>query len=479
MVNWSKYKDDPLYMFAAPMFKPADDPRSRLKFGADNFVDVIMALLTKIFAVLLEPIFKIFKLFTGALSESLGGLFNIRSLLGNMWNRFNDMAGIFMRRFNGVFHQLHLTFVKLFQAMDKTFAIAVSAVYEGLSTIHTITSFIDLIIKIIIIILVILVAIIILLIFVLWPFIPTILIVVGIIATTAMGGAVGGMASTFCFTGETLVHSPSGPVPIREIKIGDALLGGGTVTGFMDFAVNPDDLYELYGVQVSASHIVYTKEGAVHVSNHPDAHKLSATKDRLYCLITSNRVIPVESEQGILLFADWEELEQDSAALEKWHKHVFTSLNPGKEYIRVEKHILESEAVISEKVRVMTPLGPAEIRGIRPGDLVMDASGHVTRVTGIVRVADDQVNHAVEIDRDMYISAAAWVYNTENGVWSHPSNPQPAKQSVRWYSLFTESGSYKLYTFTGMEGIRDFTDVGPDRIHETYEWVLHSLGEKI
>ena len=239
--------------------------------------------------------------------------------------------------------------------------------------------------------------------------------------------------------------------------------------------MNPDDLYELYGVQVSASHIVYTKEGPVHVSEHPDAHKIETSTDRLYCLITSNRVIPVESENGILLFADWEELDQDSTALNTWHKHVFATLNPGVEYVPVDKNIFESEAVVSEKVRIMTPLGPAEIRGIRPGDLVIDASGHTTRVTGIVRVADDQVKDAVVIDTDMYISAAAWTYNTNTGIWGQPPNAQPAKESIRWYSLFTESGSYKLYTFTGIGGIRDFTDVGPDRIHETYDWVLHSL----
>jgi hypothetical protein len=182
------------------------------------------------------------------------------------------------------------------------------------------------------------------------------------------------------------------------------------------------------------------------------------------------------------LFADWEELDQDSVALQTWHKHVFTTLNPGKEYtdaMKPTKEALDSEAVVSEKVRVMTPLGPAEIRGIRPGDLVMDASGHTTRVTGIVCVDVDEVTRAVEIDKDMYISAGAWVYTNATGLWGQLPNAQPVQESIRWYSLFTESGSYKPYNFTGLEGIRDFTDIGPDRIHETYEWVLDSLGENL
>jgi hypothetical protein len=479
MGNWSKYRDHPLYMFAAPMFKPSNDPRSRLKFGTDNFMDVLTEILTKIFSVFLQPVFKIFNLFTGALVESLSGLFNIRALLGNMWNRFNDMTGIFMRRFNSVFHQLHVTFVKLLSAMDKTFAVAVSAVYEGLSTIHTITSFIDLLIKVVIIILVILVALVILLFFVLWPFIPLIMVVIGIISTTAFAGSVGGMASSFCFHGETLIHTVAGPVPLCEIKIGDSLLGGGVVNGCMDFAVEAEDLYELYGVQVSASHIVYTQEGSMHVSDHPDARKIPTNTNRLYCLITSNRVIPVESDRGFMLFADWEELGQhQESELYKWHRQVFTALNPGKEYIKPSRNILESEAVVSENVCVMTPSGPIEIREICPGDRVMDVHGKETRVTGVVRVDGSEVSHVTEIGDNTYISASTWIYNSATCIWEHPTNIHASNPSLRarvWYSLFTESGSYQIVNSLNIGGIRDFTDIGPDRIHETYGWILEAV----
>ena len=473
MANWSKYRDDPLYMFAAPMFKPADDPRSRLKFASDNFVDVLLGLLEKIFSVFLQPVFKIFGLFTGALTESLSGLFNIRALLGNMWNRFNEMTDIFMRRFNRVFHQLRLTFAKLLDAMDKTFAVAVSAVYEGISTIHTITSFIDLLIKIVIAILVIMVAMIIFLIFVLWPFIPMILLVVGIISTTALGGAVGGMAGTFCFTGSTQIHTADGLKSIREIKLGQVLHdNSGIVQGLMEFDVVAEDLYELYGVQVSGAHIVYTQNGCTHVREHPDAIKTTTQDTKLYCLITSNRKIPVASSKGVLLFADWEEIHTD-VELEKWHRHVFTELNPGKPYINASSKILQTEAAVSKHTRVMTAIGPIEICEIRPGDHIMDAYGNQTRVTGIVRVAGSEISDALRINDTSFLSASTWML--KGGSWNHPANTEPVNSDEVWYSLFTESGSYKLCDLLGSDGIRDFTDIGPDHIHETYDWVLESL----
>jgi hypothetical protein len=430
----------------------------------------MMGLLNKIFMVFLQPVFKIFGLFSGALTESLSGLFNLRALLGNMWNRFNDMTDIFMRRFYRVFHQLRVTFVKLFHAMDKTFGVAVSAVYQGISTIHTMMSFIDLMIKVIIVILVIMVAIIIFLIFVLWPFIPIILVVVGIISTTAFAGAVGGMASTFCFTGDTKVYTTEGLVSIRDIRLGQELRGDGIVQGVMEFDVPHDDVYELYGIQVSGTHIVYTEEGPKHVRDHPDAVKSHTQDTKLYCLITSNRMIPIESARGMLLFADWEEIcgEHD---LEEWHKQVFSVLNPNTVYVAAHKEVLHSEAVVTKHTRVMTPRGPVPIYEIRPGDCVIDAYGNKTRVTGIVRIIGSEVSHAMHICDTSYVSASVWM---KNSTWGHPQNTVPIESTETWYSLFSESGSYKLADLPA-DGIRDFTDIGPDHIHETYTWVLKSL----
>ena len=87
MANWPKYKSDPFYMFAAPLFKPDDDPRSRIQFATDNFRDAITELLNKIFAVLLQPLFQIFKILTDAITQNLTSLFNIKALLDNMWKK--------------------------------------------------------------------------------------------------------------------------------------------------------------------------------------------------------------------------------------------------------------------------------------------------------------------------------------------------------------------------------------------------------
>lgn len=473
MANWSKYKSDPLYMFAAPMFKPDDDPRSRTKFAMDNFFDAIQAVITNVFSVFLQPVFKIFQLFIDAVTQTLSGLFNIRMLLGNMWKKWNSASDIFTRRFYSVFHQLRLTFVKLFSAMEKSFATAVSSIYMGLSTISTILSFWDLMIKVVIIIFVILIVMMIFLFFVLFPVMPIIMVAVAVLASAGLGAAAG----SFCFAGDTPIMTPAGNIPIQKLELNQELHGGATVKGIMAFDTHVGDLYELWGIQVSGTHIVYAEDGEpIHVHDHPDAKKVPAFTMKLYCLITSDRKIPVHSNIGPIAFADWEELTDD-ASLRRWHKEVFEALNTkNNPYIPATKESLDSEAVVSPRTRVATSLGPAEIRGIRPGDLVLDADGKQTRVTGVVRVAGTEVESAVKLGENAYASAAAWLKTTDG--WKQPSDTVDHKEE-EWFSLFTESGTFRLFE-NMMPGMRDFTDVGATKIGDTYDWVLHALqsGEK-
>jgi hypothetical protein len=347
----------------------------------------------------------------------------------------------------------------------------------------------DLMMKVIIIILVILVVMIILLFFVLWPFIPVILSVVAIIGTTAMGGAVGGMSSTFCFEKSTQIQSANrGAVPIEELRNGDVLANGAVVQGTMTFKTSTEDLYNLHGIHVSGSHIVFQDDIPYFVNELPAAEPVPPTTDcMLYCLITSTHRIPVLTSYGeVLEFADWEEISSESD-LKQWHEQVFTTLNAGAAapaaapspaaYEPPSADILHSEAVVSGRTKIWTSLGPVAIRGIRPGDVVLDVNGKPTIVKGVVCVEGSQVRAAAHLGGDAWISAAAWK-SYDGLTWNHPEHEHLvlADGIHEWYSLFTESGTFRLCEVGAIGlNIRDFTDIGPDRIQETYDWVLESL----
>lgn len=476
MANWSKYKSDPLYMFAAPMFKPSDDPRSRLKFATDNFYENVMELLNSVFLVFLEPVFKMFKLFTESLVQTSEGLFNIKAILGNSWNKFNQMTDVFMRRFQLVFHQFRITFVKLFSSIEKSFAVAVSSIFAGLSTIFTMLSFIDLMIRVALVALAIMTAMMIFFPFLLLPFIGLILTVVIVISNSPFSESVGGMAEIFCFEKGTQVVTNNGNVPIESIQIGDIVQSGGVVKGVMKFQSFLHDMYQLYGINVSGTHIVYKDGQPIHVRNHPDATPNFHACD-VYCLITSNHTIPIQSDSGVLIFADWEEISSNEDLL-RWNKQVFETLNK-VEYRPPSSANLESESVFSESTYVSTVYGPKRISEINPGDVVYDWRGNVTRVKGIVRVDGQEVTKAFMLGKRGFViaSAGAWILN--DGIWQQNQENVHNHTEKRWFSLFTDSGTFCVVSEYGSHPVRDFTDLGPDSLPDTYEWVLGALRAKI
>lgn len=477
--NWSKYRDDPLFMFAAPMFKPNDDPRTPVQFASDNFSDVLQARINSIMNIFLEPLFKFFFALADTLKSLTNGVLNIRGLVGNMYEKMRDVTNIFERRSQSTLHALRRTYTKLYDSMNKTFGIATAAIYSGLNTYYVLDASFQLMIKVAIGILVGLVVLTIFFFFVLAPFIPLILSTIAVIAATSMGGAVGGMSSAFCFGKGTRIVMSDGAVPIESIQIGKTTYRGAKVTGVLEFDTFTDELHTLYGVQVSGSHIFYDDAGdPLLVSDHPMAIPLRPQECKLYCLITSDHKIDVVTQDGIKTFADWEEIEHEDD-LKIWNEYVQKTLNPIASVKIPTSSSLQSEACVSPLTKVMTQLGPVEIRGIFPGMYVLDKDNKPTRVNGVVRLSSDSVSGSVKCG-DAQISCGAWIQETNETDWKQISDDSGKGNSTGhlWHNLFTESGTFKLaeMKILGQHlNMRDFSDIGSDKINQTYEFVLNQL----
>lgn len=459
IANWNQYRTNPIFLFSAFLYKPDTDPRSRFQFAADNFTDVIKSLVTGLFEVALAPVFKLLRMLGNTLEQNLRGIQSIRTVFGNMWHGFMDMAAIFENRFALVLHQLRTVMFRLYTAFQRVTGVATSAVFSGLSALYSMLNFIDLLIKVIIVILVVLAILVIFFFFILAPFIPVILVVVGIISTTAMAGAVGGMAGTFCFAETTPIVLQSGAQkPISEIQVGDVLEDGATVTATMQFLA-PPELYELHGVQVSGSHIVFSETGPLFVQDHPSAKRVPYTGTYVHCLNTTTHTIRV----GSTVFSDWEELSTEADMLE-WNRFVFEQLNGvGTWTAPASQEALDSEAGFLPSVHIRTPTGSIPADTLRPGMVVLDATGQPTKVTGCVRLS----SAAVSADG---ISAGTWVQ--KDGLWCQPSVPLMESCTKGMVHCTTESGTVLLESGVA---VRDFTDVGWDAISRSYEWVLGRL----
>jgi hypothetical protein len=467
--NWSKYRDDPFFMFMAPLFKPEDDSRTPVQFGADNFSEVLMTKLNQIFAVLLAPLFTILKSMSDMLVESTNGLFNMKSFLSKLYSKISSVNDIFQRRFANTLFALQKTNIGLYNSFQRTYAAATASAFAGYSAFQAINGAFKLMITTAIVILVILVALVILFFFVLAPSIPLILSVITIIGATSAAASVGGMSSAFCFAPNTQVLLASGPKSIYAVKVGDTTASGAQVTATFDFAVQNADIYELFGVQVSGNHIVYFEETPIHVRDHPYANRLPGYTGKLYCLSTTDHVI--ETAPG-LTFADWEELDSEADLLD-WYKEVYTRLN-NTDVGQPKPLALDQEAAFSGKTRIPTSLGPVEIRNLTPGMKVYDEHNRLTKIIGLVRLAPTQIKSVVRIDSDAYGSAAIW--RRSGSTWKQPSisELQTVPECESWYHLFTESGTFRLCGAEG-EAVRDFSDVGAEQLEQTYGWVLDAL----
>jgi hypothetical protein len=294
-----------------------------------------------------------------------------------------------------------------------------------------------------------------------------------------MGGAVGGMAATFCFAKGTYVQTKKGAKPIETIQIGDKLSTNADVLGVMEFVTDAKDLYDLYGVTVSGSHIVYHNNQPCHVSEHPDAILLDEKQQiQLYCLITSDHKIPIITSQGITIFADWEEIS-DIKELQKWNYQVYSTLNPkhvsSYNANSITKNMLLSESLFSEQTNVLCKQGKVPIKNLVPGDCILHSDGSYAYISGVVRMNASEVSNIVSLGKNSYSSVASWYYDDNTNIWKQYELGVDTNHVGIWYNIFTTSGIFQIQTENGSLTVRDFTDIGPDHIHESYEWILNSL----
>jgi len=480
--HWDEYSNNIFFIFfLSAFYKPDNDPRSRFQFAADNFNNVLFSFADKTMKTFMQPLMGIFKMLTDAIDQTVDGLFNVRGLLKSMWNQFNSMTEVFMNRFQGTLTALSATYIKLHSAIGKTFAISVAGIMSGLAALQTMLSVFDLALNIAVTILVIVAAIFIWMPFIFLIFLGLIIMCINAINDAGMGDQVTGIAGVFCFGEGTQVETAEGAKPIETIRIGETLADGGTVQGILSFSQDTDDMYELYGVNVSASHIVYPPDqptAPTLVENHPEAKKLPQKHRDVYCFITSTRRIPIKTDVGTVEFADWEELDADTNTLRKWNKQVFTILNPNQIYIEPNPYCLTSEAGFTGTTHVLTPLGPVEIQQIVPGCTVVDADGKHTKVRGIVRLAADEVVNAIRLSEGAFMSSGNWT--RVGDTWLQQHSLSYKKSTIEeWYQLFTASGTFMVIEGGQMIEVRDFTDVGSSEIHKTYDWVLKTLGENL
>lgn len=447
LASWDESRCKPGVVVLASIFKPDTDMRTGSQFAADNWAFCQKQYIESAIRTATTEV-KSLSNAQGDIAAAAGSVVDgLTSTFTKLWAMCYQAFAIIMDRFKAAAKLMRNMMINMYAIVDRLqsvmFSVAMALVSMVSAMINTVM--VTLIVATIIIGIILLLQIVLFYIFApisgLILTVSTLVLTSVVVATTAITAA---MINNACFTGDTRVLTERGPRPIREIRVGD-VLETGHVTAIHRF-MRKGPLYNLYGIHVSGSHLVWTPSGLMPVSQSPDSIPSTAPDTVVYCLTTTDRKIPVLGLRRIV-FADWEEIPESDKALETWYKRVYEILN-GSQPTSIPD--LSNEAGFSPETRVTMENGekvPAFT--IKLGDRLID--GEVTGITLIEATDTILVN-------GNWVSTGTWVLDPVKQSWDICGSKASFRQPL--IHFYTTSGKITLKDLQ----IRDASEVGLDVI---------------
>ena len=466
--DWNDRRCEPLVMMIAHMVPVKPDPN----FASDNFTFCMRGLMKASLSIFTGPMLAVFGQqmeATGPISDSMNTL---RASAGSLMGPLNEIIGALWKKSMIGLYQAVRIFGRIHDAMGRVFGIVIATLFAGMASFQGIQNTIGFVIQVCIAILVILVALVIILWFVMWPVIPVVLTAIGVISSTLYATNVSGMAGSFCVAPDTEVQTADGWKPVNELKPGDALHTG-RVEGVLRVLTGPETrCVRLNGVVLSVSHLVWY-EGKWRSAGECAGAVPTETPAELFCLNTTDRTwrcrgsaASGSTEAATLLLRDWEELPvSDSCKIDnEWDTMIYRLLNPKTTRIHLPqggRGLLGPDTVLVEETH-----GTISIREVHLGDRIQVSPGVWARVLGIYHDTSDHQPLAGP-------NASTWVWIPEKSIWEHITEVYP--QVNDGWQLVTDTGMFAIWSTEGRQLVRDFTEVGADRIHETYDYTAKLL----
>jgi hypothetical protein len=187
--------------------------------------------------------------------------------------------------------------------------------------------------------------------------------------------------------------------------------------------------------------------------------------DRLYCLNTSNQIIPVLTANGkSILFRDWEEIDsRDIIGQKGWNQQVSSLLKglTGKE--------AATFCLMDPAIGIPTSTGIKPLSSIQIGDSIELSYNNHTRVIGIVEGQIEGIYSPHWMSSCIEKTFKPTVYHRITTV------KQGSTELLRGKHLITDSGKLIAHVKGHVIQMRDFTEVGIDNIHQTYPFIAERL----
>ena len=462
IAHWSQRRCDFDVLITSVFYKPPEDTRSSVEFASDNFKFCVGTMSTDYLSTLFGALFEVLRTQMGAADIMTDVMKVLRKQLNSIYAPFATMMSKFWNKFKQIGSLASRVFQHLFMAMKKAAATGVASIFVALSIQAAFLNTIDLVINAIMIVLYICIA----LAFIFFlPILPLLVVVIISVAgiEAAMPGRTGDMGAVFgCFTEETPIQMKSGTSKICEVQLGDILANGQKVESVIELP-GSDELYLISGVYVTGDHRIWdtvTKKWLM-VKDYPGSILSERKTPTVWSLITSDRTIPING----LLFADWEEIPDTDEANLLWERMAREIL--GSPIVNLKAP--ENAPCFNPEIRVKKFQGGwVPMNCIRRGDWILAENGW-TRVIGM---CERTVMGGINVNKNRMTSG---IWLMKDNVWTHP---EESDDTMEWSGLhlLTESATFRVL-LDSSEGtlVRDFTEVGFNRLPETYARVEEAM----
>lgn len=337
--DWTNQRCAPLVLpFAGFINKPSD--QSNLEFTISNFNDCVNGMLKQVVDISVQPLYFAVDIIQEAVNNLIAAFDELRKLTAGLREEFSNIAKqLYAGIANIVVFFLNFT-VKMKDSMEKINGVLTVSLYTLFGSYMAAESLFLSIIDLILIILIVLVLLItlywaialgllpipivgfslaypngwwaviftIIMIAILIPVIwfESMLLRVMDLSTPSPPGVPG------CFAGGTLIElydNHKKPTCIKDIRIGDKLKNGSTVTALLKFSSEDQNVYLLNNILVTGEHRVFHPTLKwIKVKAHPDSiYMPSFNESYVYCLGTSNKEFTI----GDTVFSDWDDIDSD------------------------------------------------------------------------------------------------------------------------------------------------------------------------
>lgn len=474
MEHWAERRCDFDVLMASFYYKPPEDTRSAFEFASENFKFCVTSKTSDYLNSIFGALFEVLRKQMGAADVMTDVMKVLRIQLNSIYAPFSKMMANFWNKFKQIGSLGSRVFQHLFMAMKKAAATGIASIFVALSLQTAFMNSIDLAINAIMVILYILIALAFIFFLPILPVLAFVIITVGGIES-AMPGRTGDMGAIFgCFAEETLICMKGGSVKeICKMNLGDILANGEVVESVIELP-GSDELYMIDGIYVTGDHRIWndTLKKWSFVKDYKGSSITTRKTNVIWTLITSSRTIPIQGKsKQIHRFADWEELPDTDESSMLWEQIARRILNPNESLHTLEMKVPESAPCFDEEILVRKYQGTwVPISSIKRGDLIL-GDEEWTEVIGICRRT---VSGGIG-SKGKRMTSGTWL-RTADGTWQHPSEKEDSNE---WsgMTLVTSSACFQiiLHSSPTIHLVRDFTEVGFDRLPETYARVESAM----